>query len=81
MDVTLSTGNASVDDCIGTLNMTLTTDGYNHADLVGTGTCTSAALEQLHYQSMDSLSKTQERHPLWADCNSCQRANENMVIS
>ena len=44
MDVTLSTGNASVDDCIGTLNVTLTTDGYNHADLVGTGMCTSTAL-------------------------------------
>ena len=44
MDVTISTGNASVDDCIGTLNITLTTDGYNHADMAGTGTCTSTAL-------------------------------------
>ena len=44
MDVTISTGNASVDDCIGTLSVTLTTDGYNHADMAGTGTCTSTAL-------------------------------------
>jgi len=44
MDVTLSTGNASIDDCIGTLDITLATDGYNHAMLTGTGACTSSAL-------------------------------------
>jgi hypothetical protein len=41
----LLTDNSSVtDDCVGTLNLTLTTDGYNHAIVNGSGTCTSSVL-------------------------------------
>jgi hypothetical protein len=44
LNVTISDANPSTDDCVGTLNMVLTTDGYNHADMTATGTCTSTVL-------------------------------------
>ena len=44
MNVVLSDSNVSTDDCIGTISLTMTTDGYNHADVVGTGTCASTQL-------------------------------------
>ena len=34
MNVVLSDSNASTDDCVGTMTVTMTTDGYNHADVV-----------------------------------------------
>ena len=44
MDLTLTDNNIVTDDCVGTLTLNLTEDGYEHASLVGSGSCTSTAL-------------------------------------
>ena len=44
MNVLLTDNSSVTDDCIGSLALTITTDGYNHAALSGTGSCTSSVL-------------------------------------
>ena len=44
MNVLLTDNSSVTDDCIGTLNLTITTDGYNHALVTGAGVCTSSIL-------------------------------------
>ena len=76
MDVTISTGNASVDDCIGTLNITLTTDGYSHADMAGTGTCTSTAWNHSTVHRWVAFQNSGHNVYLWRFDHTCECSNE-----
>jgi hypothetical protein len=44
MALVLTDTNIVTDDCIGIMTVSLIEDGYNHASMIGTGSCTSNAL-------------------------------------